>query len=199
MKIGIFGGSFNPPHKMHKNIAAYLIEKGYVDKIIFVPTGSKYKYKNNLLPDEARLMMLELMIEDQENMTASSFELKSEVVYTCDTLKHFSKLYPNDSIYFICGTDNLTYIDKWKNGEYLLKNYKFLVIKRSTDAIEEIIKRLDNHKKNIIIADMPMEEISSTMIREYLANDDKNVINYLDREVYEYIMRNNMYHKIEVK
>lgn len=198
MKIGIFGGSFNPPHKMHKNIATYLIEKGYIDKVIFVPTGSKYKYKNNLLPDEVRLMMVELMIEDQDNQRASSFELKENVVYTCDTLKHFSELYPNDTIYFICGTDNLTYVDKWKNGEYLLENYKFLVVKRSTDEIDGILKRLKKYKDNFIIADMPMEEISSTMIREGLANKDKNVINYLDREVYEYIMRNNIYHKIEV-
>lgn len=198
MKIGIFGGSFNPPHKMHKNIATYLIEKGYIDKVIFVPTGSKYKYKNNLLPDEVRLMMVELMIEDQDNQRASSFELKENVVYTCDTLKHFSELYPNDTIYFICGTDNLTYVDKWKNGEYLLENYKFLVVKRSTDEIDGILKRLKKYKDNFIIADMPMEEISSTMIREGLANQDKNVINYLDREVYEYIMRNNIYHKIEV-
>ncbi|MDE5630012.1 MAG: nicotinate (nicotinamide) nucleotide adenylyltransferase [Bacilli bacterium] len=198
MKIGIFGGSFNPPHKMHKKIATYLIEAGYVDKVIFVPTGSKYKYKNNLLPDEVRLMMVELMIENQRNMMASSFELKSEVVYTCDTLKHFSDIYPDDTIYFICGTDNLTYVDKWMNGEYLLKNYKFLVIKRSTDEIDAILKRLDDYKDNFVIADMPMDEVSSTMIREGLAKKDKSVIKYLDREVYEYIMRNNMYHKTEV-
>ena len=47
MKIGIFGGSFNPPHKMHKKIAKVLIKKGYVDKVIFVPTGMKYEYKTN--------------------------------------------------------------------------------------------------------------------------------------------------------
>ena len=66
MKIGIFGGSFNPPHKMHKNIAKYLIDNNYVDRVIFVPTGSKYKYKNNLLPNEVRFKMLELMLDNQE-------------------------------------------------------------------------------------------------------------------------------------
>lgn len=198
MKIGIFGGSFNPPHKMHKNIAKYLVDNKYVDRIIFVPTGSKYKYKNNLLPDEVRFKMLEIMIDNQENMSVDDYELKSEVVYTCDTLKYFSEIYPNDTIYFICGTDNLTYVDKWKNGEYLLENYKFLVIKRNTDDIDEILVRFDKYKDNFVIADMPMEEISSTMIREGLANRDENVIKYLDREVYEYIIKNNMYHKIEV-
>ena len=46
MKIGIFGGSFNPPHNMHKNIALELIEHGYLDKVIYVPTGDSYE-KNN--------------------------------------------------------------------------------------------------------------------------------------------------------
>ena len=64
MKIGIFGGSFNPPHNAHKKIALELIKKHYVDKVIFVPTGSKYEYKNNLLSNEIRLTMLELMCKN---------------------------------------------------------------------------------------------------------------------------------------
>ncbi len=198
MKIGIFGGSFNPPHKMHKDIALYLIDKHYVDRVIFVPTGSKYKYKNNLLPDDVRLKMLEIMIKSQEKMLVSDYELKDEVVYTCDTLRHFKEVYPQDEIYFICGTDNLTYVDKWKNGLELLKKQKFLVIKRRSDDVEEILERFKDYRDNFLIADMPMEEVSSTMIREGIAKKDKTVVNYLDREVYEYIMKNNMYHKIEV-
>ena len=88
MKIGIFGGSFNPPHKMHKEIAIELIKKHYVDKVIFVPTGSKYKYKNNLLSDKVRLEMLKLMCNDN-NLEVSNYELKDDVVYTYETLNHF--------------------------------------------------------------------------------------------------------------
>ena len=68
MKIGVFGGSFNPPHKMHKKIAKNLIKKGYVDKVIFVPTGTKYEYKTNLISNEKRVAMLSLMIEKEKNM-----------------------------------------------------------------------------------------------------------------------------------
>lgn len=198
MKIGIFGGSFNPPHKMHKNIAKYLIEEHYVDKVIFVPTGSKYKYKDNLLPDEIRLKMLEIMLEDEDHMEVSSYELKDEVIYTYDTLKHFKEENPIDEIYFICGTDNLTYVDKWKNGAYLLQNQKFLVINRKTDNIDEILTRFKAYKHNFIIANLKEDEISSTIIREGLANEDKDVIKYLDKKVYDYIKENKMYHKIEV-
>ena len=80
MKIGIFGGSFNPPHNMHTDIANYLINQHYVDKVIFVPTGSKYAYKNNLIEEEHRLNMLNILSRKNKNLMVSDFELKSEVV-----------------------------------------------------------------------------------------------------------------------
>ena len=194
MKIGIFGGSFNPPHKMHKEIAIELIKKHYVDKVIFVPTGSKYKYKNNLLSDKVRLNMLELMCKDTNNLEVSDFELKDDVVYTYDTLNHFKNKYKDDEIYFICGTDNLSYIDKWKRGEYILSNNKILVIKRNTDDINTLLDKYKDYKDNIIVTDIKENEISSTKIREMIYNN-KRVKNYLDNKVLDYIIRNKLYRK----
>ena len=136
MKIGIFGGSFNPPHKMHKEIAKELIKKGYVDKIIFVPTGSKYEYKNNLESNEVRYTMLSLMCCKEKDITISKYELQDKPIYTYQSLDHFQRRYKDDEVYFICGTDNLSYMDQWKRGKYILENYKILVIKRETDDIE---------------------------------------------------------------
>ena len=65
MRIGIFGGSFNPPHKMHESIPEQLIEKGIIDKVIFVPTSNFYP-KAGLISDEARFEMLCLMTKDKE-------------------------------------------------------------------------------------------------------------------------------------
>ena len=80
MKIGIFGGSFNPPHQMHKKIAKELIKKGYVDKVIFVPTGIKYEYKNNLVSNNARYTMLTLMCENENDMMVSRYEFQEKPV-----------------------------------------------------------------------------------------------------------------------
>ena len=194
MKIGIFGGSFNPPHKMHKEIAIELIKKHYVDKVIFVPTGSKYKYKNNLLSDKVRLNMLELMCKDTNNLEVSDFELKDDVVYTYLTLNYFKNKYKDDEIYFIWGTDNLSYIDKWKRGEYILSNNKILVIKRNTDDINALLDKYKDYKDNIIVTDIKENEISSTKIREMIYNN-KRVKNYLDNKVLDYIIRNKLYCK----
>lgn len=192
MKIGIFGGSFNPPHVMHFNIGLNLIEHGYVDKIVYVPTGSKYKYKNNLVGDNHRYQMLKLMIKDDERFSVSDFELKDEVVYTYETLKHFQELYPNDDIYFVCGADNLSYVDTWKNGIYLLENYKFLVIKRYTDNIDDILQRLAKFKDNIIVTDIFPSSLSSTEIRNKIKNKEE-VLDALNPVVYDYLLENKLY------
>lgn len=192
MKIGIFGGSFNPPHKMHLNIGLNLINKHYVDKIIYVPTGSKYKYKNNLLPDNNRLDMLKIIMNKYVNLDVDDYELKNEVVYTYQTLMYFKKMYPNDEIYFICGSDNLSYIDKWKNSKDILSNYKILVIKRNGDDINSILKKLKKYKDNIIFTDIAQSNLSSTDIRTMLKNDE-DVSEWLDKDVYDYIIKNELY------
>lgn len=192
MKIGIFGGSFNPPHLMHLQIGLSLLEKKYVDKIIYVPTGSKYKYKNNLVSDEHRYKMLELMIKNDVRFEVSDYELKDYVVYTYDTLEYFKKMYPNDEIYFVCGADNLSYVDEWKNGLYLLRNYKFLVIKRYTDSIDKILDRYKKYSDNIIVTDMRMNALSSTEIREKIRNGE-SVEGLLDDNIIRYINENQLY------
>lgn len=198
MKIGIFGGSFNPPHKMHKKIAKILIKKGYVDKIIFVPTGLKYEYKTNLVSNEKRVEMLSLMIGKERNMSISEYELQPNPVYTYETLKHFKKIYNDDDIYFICGADNLSYIDKWKNGESILKNYKILVIKRETDEINQLLEKYKKYKQNIFIAPLKEHAISSTRIRNYLKqNNYLKARFYLTGKVYSYIRKNHLYEEMK--
>lgn len=192
MRIGIFGGSYNPPHKMHYDIANLLIENNYLDKVIFVPTGSKYKYKSNLLDDNHRLKMLEIMTKENSNMEISDYELKDYVVYTCETLKYFKDIYSDDEIYFVCGADNLSYIDEWKNGLDILSNYKILVIKRDTDDIDLLLKKYEKYKSNIIVSDINPRSVSSTSIRELLKNN-LDTSNYLDSEVIKYIKENNLY------
>ena len=192
MKIGIFGGSFNPPHNMHTDIANYMINRHCVDKVIFVPTGSKYTYKNNLIEEEHRYNMLEILSNKNDNIMVSDYELKSEVVYTIDTLKHFKEEYPNDEICFICGLDNFSYIDKWKNGEEILTNYKIVVINRDGNDLDELLVKYDKYKDNIIISNMEMKDISSTYIRDNIKEIDK-VKEYIDEDVLRYIQENNLY------
>lgn len=191
MKIGIFGGSFNPIHKRHEEMAKFLLN-GYLDKIIFVPTGSNYEYKNNLICNTHRFNMVKLVTDKYDDMEVSDFEMKDNVVYTWQTLDYFRSLYSDDEIYFICGSDNLSYVDKWKRGDYLLGNYKFLVIDRNTNRINEFIEHFSKYKANILFVEMELSDLSSTYIRKNVTNKDA-IFEYLDKNVYEYIIKHNLY------
>ena len=90
--------------------------------------------------------------------------------------------------------DNLSYIDKWKRGEYILSNNKLLVIKRDTFDINTLLDKYKDYKDNIIVTDIKENEISSTKIREMIYNN-KRVKNYLDNKVLDYVVRNKLYRK----
>lgn len=192
MKIGIFGGSFNPPHKMHQNIALSLIENNYLDKIIFVPTSNYYN-KKNLISDKKRLEMLNLMIKNNKKLEVSDYEF-SKLTYTYQTLTHFKEKYQDDEIYFICGSDNLKEFTTWKEYKWLLTNFKVIVIKRNNDNIEEIIKDYSEYQQNIKIFPLEQVSLSSTMIRNEIKNKNLTKIrDLLAEDVYEYIKKEHLY------
>lgn len=190
MKIGIFGGCFNPPHNMHKDIPLELIEKGYLDKVIYVPTGDYYP-KKDLIEFKHRYNMINLMIENNENLLLSDISSNTEYQYTYQVLDYFNSINKNDDIYFICGTDNLNELDMWRNYEYILKKYKLLVIKRNNDDLENILNKYEKYKKNIIIANIESRVLSSTLIRDNINSDE--IKKYLQNNVYSYIIENKLY------
>ncbi len=194
MKIGVFGGSFNPIHKRHEQIALFLLKQHYVDKIVFVPTGEKYSYKSNLSSAKDRYEMLKLVASKYDNMVVSDYELKKSVVYTWETLDYFAKQNINDDIYFICGTDNLDYIDTWKKSDYILNNYKFLVINRSGNDFASLIIKYKKYSHNIIDVPMELDDLSSTLIRDEIRKG-VDVSSYLDKNVLKYIEKSKLYRK----
>lgn len=191
MKIGIFGGSFNPPHNMHKNIALNLIKNKYLDRVIYVPTGNKYN-KRGLVNQNDRYNMVRLMIEGYNNLDVSNYEF-NKLTYTYETLDYFRNIYQNDDIYFICGSDNLKEITSWKRYDYILKNYKIIVIKRNDDDMDKIINKLLIYSKNIIYVNDIENSVSSTLVRENLnRNNNEYLIQNMDTKVIKYIKNNSI-------
>lgn len=183
MRIGIFGGSFNPPHLMHLYIAKELLRLKYLDKVIFVPTGNKYN-KDDLIDIRYRIKMLKMMTKDYNDMIVSDYEDQDRVIYTYETLDYFKKKYLGDEIYFILGADNLKQIGTWKNSEYILSNYKLLVINRGKDKIVA--------SDNIVVTNILNSDISSTFIRNNINKNDI-IKKYLDKNVLEYIRKEKLY------
>ena len=190
MKIAMFGGSFNPVHIMHKQSAQGVIDQGYVDKVIFVPTGNKYK-KDYLIEDKYRLKMLEISIRNNENLSVSDYELGEELKYTYQTLDYFQSQNPNDEIYFILGMDNLIQLKTWKRFDYLVSAYKFLVVYRDKVDVDNIKNEYKDYLKNIIFTNVKPQNISSRQIREIIKTDHYS--DYVEEEVMDYIVKNKLY------
>ena len=180
MKLGVYMGSFNPPHKGHIKVVNYLLDKNIVDKVLIVPTIN-YWDKNNLIDINDRINMLKFY--ENDNILVDNED--NNYCYTIDLVYVLKEKYPNDELYLIIGADNIIEFHKWKNYQELLNN-KIIVMNRDNIDVLPYVEKLgkDNF---IIINDFPYIDISSTKLRNNL--DSK----YLDKKVLSYIKKNNLY------
>ncbi len=189
----VYGGSFNPPTIAHFKIAQKLIEKYNPEAFIFLPVGNIYK-KEKLVDFYHRYNMLGFMANQLKNTYISGFENEMKVFKgTINSLKHFKDLYPRDEIFYVIGADNLKSLDKWIDYQFMIKNYKFIILNRNFINIEEIINNhpfFVQYKNHFYIeTDFETIDISSTDYRESL--NDKVVID----EINQYIYDNNLYNR----
>lgn len=191
MRIGIYGGSFNPIHIKHTKVINELLDK-YLDKIIIVPAGDKYT-KNNLIEAKHRINMIRLAVKPDRRKVIDDYECGLERKYTYQTLNHMKKLYPDDEIYFVLGMDNLDEFDTWKEYEYILANFKILACRRNNYNFDEVVKKYEKYKDNIILTNLKEINISSSFIRKNI--DDERINEYLDEGVVRYIKENELYKK----
>lgn len=198
MKIGIFGGTFNPVHKGHVNALERVIEKVDLDRAIILPDRiPPHKSSEGLVSGEDRLNMCRMAFSSVLKAELSDWELKNDGKnYSVITLRHFHELYPEDRLYFIMGSDMLLSFEKWYRYDEILTLAGLICISRcdeDTAQLETAAEKLRvRNNVEIIIVDAKPFEISSSQIREMLKkNIDCSC--YLHKNVVQYIMENNLY------
>ncbi|MCF0209783.1 MAG: nicotinate-nucleotide adenylyltransferase [Bacteroidales bacterium] len=165
-KVGLYFGSFNPIHYGHLIVANHILMNSDLDKIWFVVSPQNpFKKASELEDNTLRLDLVKLAIEGNENFFASDVEFSlSQPSYTIDTLKVLANLEPQKEFVIIMGEDNLVNFHKWKNYQEILDNYNIYVYPR---------QGIDNTETpqhpNIHLIDAPTINISSTYIRELIA------------------------------
>lgn len=171
MKLGIFGGTFNPIHAEHINIIKHCL-RGSVDKVLIVPTFKPWHKDIDILDYEHRKRIIDLSIEGIENCEVDEIEKENNLVnsYSYYVLSELKKKYPNDTLYFILGGDSLFNITKWKNFEEVLRGTPIIAIERK--GYEDFSLDIEKYKKlygaNITISDYVGEQISSSLIQTKL-------------------------------
>jgi len=191
MKIGIFGGSFDPIHIGHAIIAQHIISSGAVDRLWFMvsPVNPLKAGKEQHVADTDRLRMVEMVSRPMEGVETSAFEFTMpRPSYTIDTLNALQAKFPDDEFYLVTGGDNWQIFNKWRNSEEILAKYHLLIYPRL--GYEVIIP--DDLKDRVTLVEAPIIELSSTEVRERLANG-QSVRYYVPDEVLGYIERHHLY------
>ena len=189
MKVAIFGGSFNPIHLCHVEIAKTVLKE--YDKVVFVPAyTSPFKLKELSSFESSpfnRLNMVSLVAKEDARFEVDSFEiLKKEPSFTIDTVEHIYKTSKIEGkLGLIVGSDSLNSIQKWKNYEKLANLCDFIVAKRGNEEIKNI-------ELSYKLLPTPIKPISSTMIREKIKKCEewKNLVPSI---VALYIEENGLY------
>ena len=189
MKIGIFGGTFDPVHTGHLVLAQEAWFVFALDKVIFVPAYiPPHKRISGEVSPADRLNMLRIALEKDERFEISTYEMdKAEVCYSVDTVRYFKSVYGDDSEYFfIAGSDSAEDLHTWKDPEELLDMVKFTAAGRKGHSSKS------EYEDRICRMDMPLIEVSSSMLRTRLKQ--REPIDYLiPAEVVSYIRKKGLY------
>ena len=174
MKIGIYGGSFNPVHFGHVGLAKWVIENTDLDELwLLVSPNNPLKPAGILAPEEERLAAVREAIKDIPGLVASDFEFSlPRPSYTANTLRALQAAYPEHEFTLVIGEDNLAIFDHWREYEYILENFRIFVYPRTSSrqsggvaSAEEGILKITNAKNIIFLASAPLFNISSTELR----------------------------------
>ena len=175
--IAILGGTFNPIHNGHINLAQKAMEQYDLDGILIMPNNKPdYKSDKGIASAADRCHMIQLAIEDYPYMSLSDFEIARDgITYTSDTLRLLSDIYKDTKWYFIMGADSLFYFHKWRKPEEILMYAHILAAVRndiSTDAMRTQIEWLKERYNpcNISLLKCDYVDVSSSHIRQSIRN-----------------------------
>ncbi|MCQ2387097.1 MAG: nicotinate (nicotinamide) nucleotide adenylyltransferase [Clostridia bacterium] len=196
MRIGIFGGTFNPVHLEHINIAKNAKSELKLDKLLIVPTFLPPHKSQAPLDFRDRINMLKLAFDFDEDIVVSDFEIENQgKSYSYITAEHFRSIYREDEIFMIVGGDMLLDFKNWKYPERILSAVNLAVFNRENIEIDFAKEReyfISHFQKDFTVLNYCGKDFSSTEIRVY-ASLGLNVNHLTDKKVAEYIKNNNIY------
>lgn len=197
MRIGIMGGTFNPPHTGHINAAVAAREELSLSRLIFIPSylPPHKKISENSASTEQRLFMTKLAA-DAISADVSDMEIaRGGTSYTVETLRELRKEYPDDELWFIMGTDMFLSIENWREPREIFSLSSIAAVPRNDDDREKLI----NHSKYLSerygtvskVMKKAAIDISSSELREKIANGETK--EFLPEAVYQYILKEGLY------
>ena len=188
MRIGLYGGTFDPIHTGHLIVIENAINYMNLDKVIILPSSNPPHKKHTAT--NIRVEMVAEAIKDNDRIILSTYESTDQTVrYTHETIGYFKKYFPEDEIFYILGEDSFLTIDTWRNYEDILDENIIVFTRSNIDSASELVKKVEIIKKdnpNIFLINNLNINISSTLIRGLVK--DKKSIKYLVSDRVKYII-----------
>ena len=194
MKIGVFGGTFNPIHLGHTLGAAHVMKELALDQVLFVPVKSPVhkELDGNTSPEE-RFEMLKLAIKDIPAFSIETIELeRDEPSYTIYTLQALNKKYPESKLYLIIGTDSFNSLDSWLDHGAIYDLALIAVMRRVGD--EPLRDDLIHQIPGLVRVNNELIDISSSLVRQH-ARSGLPLDGLVSDSVAEYIKNKGLYLK----
>ncbi|GFE42488.1 nicotinate-nucleotide adenylyltransferase [Streptococcus canis] len=185
-QIGILGGNFNPIHNAHLVVADQVRQQLGLDQVLLMPEFQPpHVDAKETIDERHRLRMLELAIEDNDSLAIETCELERQgISYTYDTMVYLTEQHPDVDYYFIIGADMVDYLPKWYRIDELMKLVQFVGVQRP--------KYKAGTSYPVIWVDLPLMDISSSMIRDFIKKGRQP--NYLlPKRVLDYITQEGLY------
>lgn len=198
MKIGIFGGAFNPIHNGHLALAKCYYESLKLDKVLFIPTSvPPHKTADYLVSPADRMNMARLAVEKEPAFEVSDIEFKRQgKSYTYDTICELKRLYPDSEFYLIIGADQFLTFHYWYRYKEILE---MVTVCTSAREDEQEKQTLFDYAKNraemqgrYFIADYPVIRLSSSEIRKKMKAGE-SISSLVPEKVFEYIIEKGLY------
>tara|TARA_B100001123_G_C15278933_1_gene1013238 strand:- start:1149 stop:1754 length:606 start_codon:yes stop_codon:yes gene_type:complete len=195
-KIGLFGGTFDPPHIGHLKIIKESLFQLQLDKLYVVVSGNPWmKGERVVASKHQRQEMVEIAFGGYKKVCLLKLEInKDSPSYSYQTLEYLKTTENKNEFYFIVGSDAALSIDKWKKPLNILTSSKIVCVPRnkiSNQSVEKKLLGIYPHSQIQFLKNVE-EKISSTEIRK-LFKGNETVIEYFDYYVYTYILKNDLY------
>ncbi len=196
MKIGIFGGSFNPIHNGHMNLALSVKDQLGLDRVIIMPSGeAPHKSSSEYAPAEDRLSMCRLAAEEYDGFEVSDYEIRRKgKSYTVYTAEHFKKIFPQDELFLLVGSDMLLSFESWFRYRDILSLVSLAAVSREGNDAQKLYEAAENLSEfgRVFVVKTGAVVISSSEIRNMIKNNGDFTC-YLHEKVVKYIMLKKLY------
>jgi len=195
-KIGIFGGSFNPPHLGHLHLAETVHDALGLDEVLLIPARKPpHKSDKDYAPENHRLAMCRLFAQSHDWMKVEEFELhQKQVSYTYYTVNYLKEVYPEDELYLLIGSDMLLTFTEWHHWQAILKSVSLTCIARQDGEYQKLLACAENLRQfgKIFLVNTESFAVSSTKIRQMIQKN-QNYSCYLPEKIVQYIIKENLY------